>query len=48
MAFQTQIREALSDLEAAGLLRSPVRISGPQGPEVEIDGRRVLCFCSNN
>ena len=48
MAFQTQIREALSDLEAAGLLRSPVRISGPQGPEVEIDGRRVVCFCSNN
>jgi glycine C-acetyltransferase/8-amino-7-oxononanoate synthase len=48
MAFQTQIREALAELEAAGLLRSPPRISGPQGPEIEIDGRRVLCFCSNN
>ena len=48
MAFQTQIREALSQLEAAGLLRRPLRISGPQGPEVEIDGRPVLCFCSNN
>ncbi|MBW2376963.1 MAG: 8-amino-7-oxononanoate synthase, partial [Deltaproteobacteria bacterium] len=48
MAFQTQIRDALSQLEAAGLLRRPLRISGPQGPEVEIDGRRVLCFCSNN
>lgn len=48
MAFQTQIREALADLDAAGLLRSPPRVSGPQGPEIEIDGHRVLCFCSNN
>jgi len=48
MGFQTQIREALSELEAAGLLRQPLQISGPQGPEIEIDGRPVLCFCSNN
>jgi 8-amino-7-oxononanoate synthase len=48
MGFQTQIRQALSELEAAGLLRQPLRISGPQGPEIEIDGRPVLCFCSNN
>jgi 8-amino-7-oxononanoate synthase len=48
MAFQTQIRQALAQLEAAGLLRRPVRISGPQGPEIEIDGHRVLCLCSNN
>jgi 8-amino-7-oxononanoate synthase len=48
MAFQTQIREALAELEAAGLLRRPPRISGPQGTEIEIDGRPVLCFCSNN
>ena len=48
MGFQTEIREALSEREAAGLLRRPLQISGPQGPEVEIEGRRVLCFCSNN
>lgn len=48
MGFQSQIREALSELERAGLLRTPLRISGPQGPEIEIAGRRVLCFCSNN
>ena len=48
MGFQTQIREALSELEAVGLLRRPLQISGPQGPEVQIDGQRVLCFCSNN
>lgn len=42
------MREALAELEASGLLRRPLRISGPQGPEVEIGGRRVLCLCSNN
>lgn len=48
MGFDSQIREALGELEASGLLRRPLLISGPQGPEVEIDGRRVLCLCSNN
>jgi 8-amino-7-oxononanoate synthase len=48
MGFQQQIREALEELESAGLLRRPLRISSPQGPELEIDGSRVLCFCSNN
>lgn len=49
MGFQTQIREALSELEAAGLLRHhPPRISGVQGPEIEIEGRKVVCLCSNN
>jgi 8-amino-7-oxononanoate synthase len=48
MGFRNQIVEALYELESAGLLRRPLRISGPQGPEVEIDGHRVLCFCSNN
>jgi len=48
MAFQTQIHQALAELETAGLLRRPLRISGPQGPEIEIDGQRVLCLCSNN
>jgi hypothetical protein len=37
VAFQSQIREALFELEAAGLLRRPLRISGPQGPVVQID-----------
>jgi 8-amino-7-oxononanoate synthase len=48
MGFETQIQEALRELEEAGLRRRPLRISGPQGPEVEIDGRRVICLCSNN
>ena len=48
MGFQSQIREALHELEAAGLRRYPVQISGSQGPEIEIDGRKVICLCSNN
>jgi 8-amino-7-oxononanoate synthase len=48
MGFETQIREALLELDRAGLRRYPRRISGAQGSEVVIDGRRVLCFCSNN
>ena len=48
MGFQSQIQQLLSELDAAGLLRQPLQITGPQGPEVDIDGRRVLCFCSNN
>ena len=48
MGFESQIQEALQELETAGLLRRPLRISGPQGPDVEIDGRPVICLCSNN
>lgn len=48
MGFQQQIQEALEDLRAAGLFRDPVQIRGPQGPEIEIGGRRLICLCSNN
>ncbi len=48
MGFESQIQEALAELVATGLLRKPPRISGPQGPEVLIDGRPILCLCSNN
>ena len=48
MGFESQIAEALAELEAAGLRRRPKRISGPQGPELELDGRSVICLCSNN
>jgi 8-amino-7-oxononanoate synthase len=48
MGFQRQIRDALEDLRRSGLLRTPFEIRGAQGPEIEIQGRRVLCLCSNN
>ena len=48
MAFHRQIQGALRELEDAGLRRFPKQISGAQGPELEIDGRRLICLCSNN
>ena len=35
-------------MQEEGLFRSLKRLSSPQGPEIEIEGRRVLNFCSNN
>ncbi|MGH2768616.1 MAG: aminotransferase class I/II-fold pyridoxal phosphate-dependent enzyme, partial [Actinomycetota bacterium] len=40
--------QELADLERAGLRRAPVTLSGPQDPEVELQGRRVVLACSNN
>lgn len=48
MGFETQIEEALRELESAGLRRYPSRVSGAQGPVIELDGREVVCLCSNN
>lgn len=38
----------LAELAARNLLRSPLTLEGPTGPEVVIDGRPVLCLCSND
>jgi glycine C-acetyltransferase/8-amino-7-oxononanoate synthase len=40
--------DRLRDLEERGLLRHPYTVGGSQGPELTIDGRRVLSFSSNN
>jgi 8-amino-7-oxononanoate synthase len=48
VSFRDHIHAALSDLEARGLRRRARDVAGPQGPRVSIDGRRVLCLCSNN
>jgi 8-amino-7-oxononanoate synthase len=46
--FLDHVHVALADLEARGLLRRAHSIAGPQGPRMAVDGRSVLCFCSNN
>ena len=42
------IEEALEDLRQKNLYTTIRTISSPQGPWLEVDGRRVLNFCSNN
>ena len=43
-----QMQQDLDSLAAGGLLRSPVTVDSACGPVVTIDGRDVLCFCSND
>ena len=42
------IREELDTLQAQGLFTSIRTLSSPQGAWLDVDGRRVLNFCSNN
>lgn len=42
------IERELAVLEDASLLRSPAIIESMSGPEVSIDGRRLILACSNN
>ena len=42
------IAEELEELKAQGLYNHIRTISSPQGAWLEVDGRRVLNFCSNN
>jgi glycine C-acetyltransferase/8-amino-7-oxononanoate synthase len=43
-----QMQRDLDSLAGRGLLRSPVTVDSACGPVVTIDGRDVLCFCSND
>ncbi len=44
----TEIGARLAELKELGLYRRTRLVSGPQGPNVVLDGRRVLLLCSNN
>ena len=44
----SQIGARLAELEELGLYRRTRLVSGPQGPNVVLDGRPVLLLCSNN
>ncbi len=43
-----EVEAQLAELERLGLHRSTKLISGPQGPQVLLDGVPVLLLCSNN
>ncbi len=42
------IKGELDALRAANLYKTERVLNGPQGPEVQADGRRILNFCANN
>jgi glycine C-acetyltransferase/8-amino-7-oxononanoate synthase len=44
----SDVEERLEELTEQGLYRRMRMVSGPQGPRVLLDGRRVLLLCSNN
>ena len=44
----TEIQARLSELKGLGLYRRTRLVSGPQGPNVVLDGRPVTLLCSNN
>lgn len=48
MSLSDDLRVRLGRLEADGLLRQPLTLAGPRGPEAELGGRRILVFCSND
>jgi 8-amino-7-oxononanoate synthase len=43
-----QLNDMLDRRRAAGLYRTRRVTDGPQGPELSVDGRRMLTFCSND
>ena len=43
-----QMQQTLDSLADRDLLRSPVTVDSACGPVVSINGRQVLCFCSND
>lgn len=42
------IPEHIENLKKRGRYRQLRVISGAQGPEIVVDGRKAICFCSNN
>ena len=48
MSLAEHARLRLEALTEAGLLRTPLEVSSPQGPTITVDGRTLLSLCSNN
>lgn len=47
-ALVLRIAAELQEIEAAGLLKKERIITSPQGPEITVNGKKVLNFCANN
>nr|MBA4140402.1 glycine C-acetyltransferase [Segetibacter sp.] len=46
--FVSRIKLELDEIEAAGLFKKERVITSEQGPEITVNGKRVLNFCANN
>jgi glycine C-acetyltransferase len=46
--LRAEFQQTLDGIGAAGLLKSERSLGGPQGAHVQVSGREVLNFCSNN
>src|SRR3954452_21350530 len=44
----SRIKKELQEIEAAGLYKRERIITSEQGPEIEVNDKRVLNFCANN
>ncbi|MBU6158153.1 MAG: glycine C-acetyltransferase [Bacteroidetes bacterium] len=47
-SFVQRIAAEIEDIKAAGLFKSERIIESPQGPEIIVNGKKVLNFCANN
>ena len=46
--FQSQIEEEISTIKEAGAYKKEMSITGWQGVEIEVEGKKLLNFCANN
>jgi glycine C-acetyltransferase len=46
--FVDRISAELEEIRTAGLYKTERIITSPQGPEIEVNGKKVLNFCANN
>jgi len=46
--FVARIASELAEIESAGLFKKERVITSEQGPEIEVNGKKVLNFCANN
>src|ERR1700709_2687268 len=46
--FAERIGKELSDIETAGLYKKERIITSEQGPEITVNGKKVLNLCANN
>ncbi len=47
-SFYTRLQQELQEIKDAGLYKAERIIESEQGPEIQVNGKKVLNFCANN